>query len=306
MLARTTSACGLAASEDARLLDSRLRATLGYRVVAPDGDLGVVAGVPLVGQPPRSLVLVVRDGVCMRFVSVLRVAEVLTEHRRVLLWPHDKRRLSPGPGAGARWGLRPMARARGEGHARPRAGLGRAFPDREESEVSALPAPTVDDDVLVTADGYEQLCAELEALRTVGRQEMAKHLREVREDGDPDNPVLFDLFEEQAQLERRIAVLEAQAAAAHIVAPATDGTAGIGSCVRVRHGGSGEVAEYHLVGAIEADVGNGRVSVGAPVGRALVGRRRGDAVAVDTPRGTTQLEILSVRPVAQRAARKAA
>lgn len=162
--------------------------------------------------------------------------------------------------------------------------------------MSALPAATVDD-MLVTADGYDRLCAELEALRTVRRQEIAEHLREVREDGDPDNPVLFDLLEEQALLEWRIAVLEAQATAARIVAPAADGTAGIGSCVRVRHDDGGDIAEYDLVGAIEGDVGSSRVSVGAPVGRALVGHRRGDFVAVETPSGTTRLEILSVRPV---------
>jgi transcription elongation factor GreA len=171
--------------------------------------------------------------------------------------------------------------------------------------MSAFPAPVVDD-ILVTADGYGQLCAELETLRTLRRQELAEHLREVREDGDPDNPALFDLLEEQAQLEWRIAVLEAQTAAARIVAPASDGTAGIGSCVRVRHSDSGEVAQYELVGAIESDVGNGRVSVCAPVGRALVGHRPGDSVSVETPRGATRLEVLSVRPLGQRQVGQAA
>ena len=92
----------------------------------------------------------------------------------------------------------------------------------------------------------------------------------------------------------------------HDVAPAPDGTAGIGSRVRVRHGDSGEVAEYELVGPIESDVGNGRVSVGAPVGRALVGRCRGATVAVETPRGTMQLEILSVGPASRLTAKEAA
>jgi transcription elongation factor GreA len=170
--------------------------------------------------------------------------------------------------------------------------------------MSAVPA-TTDDDVLVTAAGYAQLCAELEALRTIRRQEVTEHLRDAREDGDPGNPMLFDLLEEQTQLEGRIALLEAQVAAARIVGPAADGTAGIGSCVRVRHADSGEVAEYELVGPIESDVGNGRVSVGAPVGRALVGRRRGATVPIETPRGTMQLEILSIGPVAQRTARAA-
>jgi transcription elongation factor GreA len=168
--------------------------------------------------------------------------------------------------------------------------------------MSTSSAPTVFGDVLVTARGYEQLWAELEALRTKARRQMSERLRETREDRDPDNPALFELLEEQAQIEQRIAVLEMQAASARVAEPAADGTAAIGSRVRVRHGDSGEVAEYELVGAIESDVGNGRVSSAAPVGRALVGRRRGDLVAVETPRGPTRLEILSVRPAAQRAA----
>jgi transcription elongation factor GreA len=171
--------------------------------------------------------------------------------------------------------------------------------------VSAFPA-TTGDDVLVTAAGYAQLSAELEALRTTRRHEVTEHLRDVREDGDPDNPVLFDLLQEQAQLEWRIALLEAQAAAARVVEPAADGMAGIGSRVRVRHCDSGEVAEYDLVGPIESDLGNGRVSVRAPVGQALVGRRRGATVAVTTPRGRLELEILSVRPVEQCTAKEAA
>ena len=159
--------------------------------------------------------------------------------------------------------------------------------------------------LLVTAEGYEQLRSELEALRLDGRRRMSERLREAREDGHlADNPALYDLFVEQAQLERRIASLEAQLAAAQIVARAADGVAGIGSCVRVRDVAADEVAEYDLVGAIESDAGNGRVSVGAPLGRALVGRGAGESVEVQTPRGTLSLEILGVR--AQQAPRKAA
>jgi transcription elongation factor GreA len=65
---------------------------------------------------------------------------------------------------------------------------------------------------------------------------------------------------------------------------------------------TGEEALHELVGAIEADVGNGRVSIDAPVGRALVGGRAGERVAVSTPRGPTTLEILEVGHQAARAA----
>jgi transcription elongation factor GreA len=155
-------------------------------------------------------------------------------------------------------------------------------------------ATAVDDDLLVTAHGYDQLRAELEALRRVRRPALAQQLREARDDGDPDNPVLFDLVEEQEQLERRINLLEAHVAAARVARPAGDGAAGIGSCVRVRYCDSDEVAEYDLVGPIEPDVGNNRVSIGAPVGRALLGRRGGETVVVDAPRGRHELEILAV------------
>ena len=160
--------------------------------------------------------------------------------------------------------------------------------------MSASPAARVEDDVLVTADGYERLRAELETLRTVRRRELTEQLRETREDRDPDNPLLFDLLEEQAQLESRIGLLEAQISAAQVVPQTADGSAGIGSWVRVRDCDSGDVAEYELVGAIESDVGNGRLSVGAPVGRALLGRADGDSVIVETPRGPKKLEILEV------------
>jgi transcription elongation factor GreA len=162
------------------------------------------------------------------------------------------------------------------------------------------------DNVLVTAQGYQQLCDELEEVRTVRRAALAEQLREAREDGDPDNPVLFDLLEEQAQLQKRINLLEAQVAAARVVLPTRDGRAGIGSCVRVRHCDTGDIAEYDLVGPIESDVGNGRVSVAAPVGQAVIGRLCGDTVVVETPRGRQELEILAVVPHAVRPAKEAA
>ena len=162
---------------------------------------------------------------------------------------------------------------------------------------------------LVTAGGYARLQSELDRLRTKGRREIAERLRELREDGGlADNPTLFDLLEEQAELERRIALLEGHAASAQVVGPVANGMAGIGSSVRVRHLATGELAEYELVGVIDPDVGNGRVSVSAPVGRALVGRRAGETVEVETPRGTLDIEVLGVRPVSDSgpAARKAA
>jgi transcription elongation factor GreA len=172
--------------------------------------------------------------------------------------------------------------------------------------VSAFSAVDVDDDLLITAHGYDKLRIELEELRTVRRAALTEQLREARADGDPDNPMLFDLLEEQVQLEARITLLEAQIAAARVVVPTSDGRAGIGSSVRVRQCDSGDVAEYDLVGPVESDVGNGRVSVDAPVGRALSGCVSGDTVVVETPRGQQALEILAVTPAGGRTVKEAA
>lgn len=152
-----------------------------------------------------------------------------------------------------------------------------------------------DETLLISADGYTQRCRELDELRTEARSALAERLREARRDGHLDNnPALYDLFEEQARLERRIALLEAQLAVAEIVAPTGDGLAGIGSIVRLRDD-TNATGQYELVGPLESDIGNGRVSIEAPVGRALVGRSAGEVVEVETPRGALAVEILHVR-----------
>jgi transcription elongation factor GreA len=158
--------------------------------------------------------------------------------------------------------------------------------------VSALPAVDV---MLVTAEGYDRVCAELERLRTDGRRAVSERLRELRADGHlDDNSALFDLLEEQAQLERRIASLEARLAAVRVVEPNDDGSAGIGSSVLLRDLETSVLVEYELVGAIEADLDQGRLSIDAPVGRALLGAAPGQTVAVACPRGELRFQVISV------------
>jgi transcription elongation factor GreA len=132
--------------------------------------------------------------------------------------------------------------------------------------------------------------------------------RQRGEDGHlANNPALYDLLEEQVRLEQRIAILEGQLAAAAIVVPAADGAASIGSVVRLRDRETGDLAEYEPVGPIESDIANGRVSIDAPVGRALVSQGAGAVVDVETPGGRLGLKILSVRTrEARLPARKAA
>jgi transcription elongation factor GreA len=129
----------------------------------------------------------------------------------------------------------------------------------------------------------------------VPRIELQASLRDARRDGDlADNLALQGLLEEQVLLEQRILRLESELAAAKIVEPAGDGRAGVGSTVRIRDN-EGAMFDYELVGPLESDVENGRVSIVAPVGEALLGQRPGARIALTTPQGPLTLRVLSVR-----------
>jgi len=155
------------------------------------------------------------------------------------------------------------------------------------------------DDLTITAEGYELLRCELDTLRTEGRREISERIREARADAPfDDNPALFDAFQHQAQLEQRIAVLEGHLSAARIAEPDRTGTADVGSLLRLRDLETNELVEYTLVGAIEANPGQGRVSVDAPVGRALIAATPGDVVNVTCPNATLRFEVLSVETLA--------
>jgi len=166
---------------------------------------------------------------------------------------------------------------------------------------------TAEGRIPITAEGYALRCRELARLREDERARLSELLREARSDGDlDDNPLLIDLLEEQGQLERRIATLEDQLAIAEIAPRPRDGRAAIGSLVRVRDVAAGEVFECELVGPLEGDAAGGRVSIAAPVGRALLGQRRGAQVEVATPSGTIALAVLDVRALRTTAAKEAA
>ncbi len=149
---------------------------------------------------------------------------------------------------------------------------------------------------ILTAAGYERLMAELDYLRTVRRHEVADRLKAAREVGTWDSPEYLTAREEQAFVEGRIASLEKVLSEAEVV-EAPQATAwpavGIGSTVVIRDE-TGEEDRYSIVGAVEAEPAGGRISNQSPVGRALLGRRPGDTVEVDTPMGTRRLTIVEI------------
>ena len=101
--------------------------------------------------------------------------------------------------------------------------------------------------------------------------------------------------EEQAMLERRIATLQDRVQTAQVVDPQLgNGRIDVGERVRLRELGTGTRFEVELVGPHESNVSSGRISTASPVGRAIVGLRRGQVAEVEAPRGILRFRVLAV------------
>lgn len=152
-------------------------------------------------------------------------------------------------------------------------------------------------ETLITRDGLERLSAELERLRTEGRREVAERL-EVAAAGEAnraENADYLGVREDQAWLERRIALLEERLHSAQVVEPQYgNGRVDVGEHVRLRDLDSGERLEVELVGALECDPTVGRISIASPLGRAIVGLRRGQIAEVEAPCGNLHFKVLAV------------
>ena len=146
----------------------------------------------------------------------------------------------------------------------------------------------------VTAEGEARLRAELDELTLVKRPQVIARIRTAKEHGDlKENAEYHSAREEQSFLEGRVQAIEARLRSAVIVeAPVAGSRVGLGSVVTVDD--DGETVTYTIVGADESDPPRGRISSSSPVGRALVGRDKGDDVVVTTPAGERRYRILDI------------
>jgi transcription elongation factor GreA len=186
--------------------------------------------------------------------------------------------------------------ARGEPPA-PRRRSSTPPPDRPAAAVGASGPPTVGpgtSDANVTAEGAARMRTELDRLVSTRRPEVIARIRAAKELGDlKENADYSAARDEQSFLEGRIQALEARLRDAVIaLAPVAGAGADLGSVVTVEI--DGDEVTYTLVGTAEADPGAGRLSVASPVGRALIGARAGDEVAVQTPRGAVRYRVVSL------------
>jgi transcription elongation factor GreA len=157
-------------------------------------------------------------------------------------------------------------------------------------------------ELVVTRAGFDRLSGELERLKVAGRRAMADRLRQAAssEANRVESAEYIETRDAQAQLERRIALLEGALRSARVVEPRLgNGRVDVGERVRVRDLSSRRRLEVELVGQAEADLAAGRVSVASPLGGALVGLREGEIAYVEAPRGRLRYKVLAVELPAQ-------
>ena len=153
-------------------------------------------------------------------------------------------------------------------------------------------------EVLLTREGYERLKQEIDHLRGDKRRDVAERIKTAREFGDiSENAEYDDAKQEQAMLEHRLSQLEERIRAARVLDPSEIGSdvVSLGTTVRLRDVGADETIEYHVVGSAEANPAENRLSNESPVGKAIMGRKKGDTVRVAAPRGSLEFEILDIQ-----------
>jgi len=153
-------------------------------------------------------------------------------------------------------------------------------------------------EVILTREGYEKLRKEIEHLSTEKRQEVAERIRIAREFGDiAENAEYDDAKNEQAMLEHKIATLEERLRDARVIEKSeiSKDVVSIGSTVRLRDVDANETVEYHIVGSAEANPAERKLSNESPVGKAIIGRKKGETVEVAAPRGTLKFKIMEIK-----------
>ena len=153
-------------------------------------------------------------------------------------------------------------------------------------------------EVILTPEGYEKLAKEIEYLSTEKRREVAERIQVAREFGDiAENAEYDDAKNEQAMLEHQIAQLEERLVNARVIQKkdVAKDVVSIGSNVRLKDVDANETVEYHIVGSAEANPAEQKLSNESPVGKAIIGKKKGETVEVAAPRGRSKFKILDIK-----------
>ena len=149
----------------------------------------------------------------------------------------------------------------------------------------------------MTQAGYDKVRAELEHMKTKGRDEVAKAIAEAREKGDLSENAEYDAAKDaQGMLEMKINELEKALAGARIISESElDGsTVTILTSVTIRNVKTKKDMTYKLVSESEADLKEKKISVNSPIGKGLLGKKVGDTAQIQTPGGAMDFEIVEI------------
>ncbi|HBV96203.1 MAG: transcription elongation factor GreA [Peptococcaceae bacterium BICA1-7] len=152
-------------------------------------------------------------------------------------------------------------------------------------------------EVLLTVEGLKKLEEELERYKSVKRRDVAERIKQAIEFGDiSENSEYEDAKNEQAWIEGRILTLEKMLRNAKIIDDENIGTdeVTLGSTVLLKDLEYDEDVEYTVVGSMEADPGNNKISNESPVGRAILGKSKGSIVEVNVPAGALKYQIIDI------------
>jgi transcription elongation factor GreA len=149
----------------------------------------------------------------------------------------------------------------------------------------------------MTPGGHASMKAHLHRLKTHDRIANSRAIEVARGHGDlSENADYSAAKEEQGLIEAKIRELEAKLTLSEVIDPTKlSGTrVKFGATVTIEDSDSGETQTYTIVGEHEADIKRGRISIGAPVARAMIGKEIGDAVIVQSPKGRREYEVTKV------------
>ncbi|MFW6122518.1 MAG: transcription elongation factor GreA [Petrotogales bacterium] len=151
------------------------------------------------------------------------------------------------------------------------------------------------DKIILTKDGIKKLRRELDTLIKKKRPEIAKRIAQAKDYGDLSENVEYDEAKnEQMMVERRITEITQLIKRANIAEDSNGGSeVGVGSTVAIDL--DGNKIEYILVGSFEADPKEGKISHSSPIGKALMGAKKGEEVEIDIPAGKKKCKILEIR-----------
>ena len=148
-----------------------------------------------------------------------------------------------------------------------------------------------------TKDGLEKLMKELNTLKTKGRADIAKQIAEARDKGDLSENAEYDAAKDaQGHLEAKIAQLGGLMSNARLIdeSKLDTFTVSILSKVTIKNKKSGTSVTYTLVSEEEADLKAGRISTQSPIGKGLLGKKKGDMAKIKTPAGELEFEIVNI------------